>query len=486
MNTQSMLDKLAWLLVAKLAWLCVTSFTWAAGVEFSQVSLPNDQQTLRVMTKRSLVINSPDPMQRVSIADPTIASAVVVSPTQVLIQGLVPGTTSLVLWDDQGRPRPFELRVEVDLRSVEQSIRDVFPTERVQATQAGSAVVLKGTASSPAVADQIAALVKTQSPEVLNLLLVQNMAAADSAVLLQVRFAEVDRSAIQQLGLNIFSTGGGNTIGSMTTQQFGDLNTSAGAVPANVQRGRDPAGNSVIAGGIGNPLQGSPAVFGLADLANIFLFRPDINVGVTIKALEQRNLLQILAEPNVLALNGREASFLAGGEFPFPVVQGGTNFTSVTILFKEFGVRLRFTPTIEANGTIRLKVAPEVSALDFSNALTVSGFLIPALTTRRAETEIALRDGQTFAIAGLIDNRVQEVASKIPGLGDLPFIGKLFRSRSKNRSNTELLVMVSPKLVQPLEPTEVPGLPEFPRPFLEPDKFDGKTGETPRSATPGR
>jgi len=214
-------------------------------------------------------------------------------------------------------------------------------------------------------------------------------------------------------------------------------------------------------------------------LLNIFVFRPDLNLGITIKALEQRNVLQILAEPSLLALNGREASFLAGGEFPYPVVQTGTGLNAVTIIFKEFGVRLKFTPTIARDGTIRLHVAPEVSALDFSNALTISGFTIPALSTRRSETEIELKDGQSFAIAGLLDNTLTEVASKIPVLGDLPILGHLFKSRSQNRNNTELLVMVTPKIVKPLPPGQVPPLPTFPKPFINSGKFDGKTGVSP-------
>ena len=202
---------------------------------------------------------------------------------------------------------------------------------------------------------------------------------------------------------------------------------------------------------------------------------------MTIRALEQRNVLEILAEPNVLALDGSEASFLAGGEFPFPIVQGG-NFTAVTIVFKEFGVRLRFTPRIQEDGRILLKVMPEVCSLDFANALVVSGFLIPALSTRRAETEVLLRDGQTFAIAGLIDNRLTEIASKIPLLGDIPVIGKLFRSRAQNRNTTELMVMVTPRIVEPFEPGEFPPDPEFPIPLFDEEESDqgsrGTAGET--------
>ncbi len=232
-----------------------------------------------------------------------------------------------------------------------------------------------------------------------------------------------------------------------------------------------------MSGGLGNLLSGTLGLFGLNNLLNIFLFRPDANLGVTIRALEQNNLLEILAEPNVLAIDGSEASFLAGGEFPFPVVQGGGDFSAVTIVFKEFGVRLRFTPNVQEDGTILLKVVPEVSALDFANALSISGFLVPALSTRRAETEVALRDGQTFAIAGLIDNRLSEIASKIPFLGDIPIIGNLFKSRAKNHSTTELLVLVTPQIVKPLEPGEVPALPKFPIPFPDEEESDQEAGE---------
>src|SRR5262245_34811083 len=304
------------------------------------------------------------------------------------------------------------------------------------------------------------AISQTQSKAVVNLLGVLQLTSAGQ-VLLQVRFAEVDRAAVQQLGVNILSTGFANTPGAITTGQFSppSVGTLQGAIPGGVQ--------------------GTNTSFTLGDLLNVFIFRPDLNLAVTIRALQQRNVLQILAEPNLLAMNGREASFLAGGEFPFPVVQTGAGLNAVTITFKEFGVRLKFTPTVLTDGTIRLKVAPEVSALDFTNGLTVSGFAVPALSTRRAETEIELKDGQSFAIAGLIDNRLTDNASKIPGLGDIPIIGKLFRSRAINKSKTELLVMVTPKLVRPLAPGQVPTMPDFKKPFLDNNKFDGKSGETP-------
>ncbi len=200
--------------------------------------------------------------------------------------------------------------------------------------------------------------------------------------------------------------------------------------------------------------------------------RTDINIGAVIKALQQKNLLQILAEPNLIAVNGKEASFLAGGEFPFPIVQPGQGFTAVTISFKEFGVQLKFTPVIMPNGNIHLKVAPSVSALDFANALTISGFTVPALSTRKAETEFELQDGQSFVIAGLIDNRVTDLYNKIPGLGDIPILGNFFRSKSAQRTNSELMVLCTAHRISASD--QAPALPVTPKPYMDKEKFDGR------------
>jgi pilus assembly protein CpaC len=442
-----------------LLWIGVWLWLVFGLAMYGQAPAPGQAQVnpavsqLRMQTGRSLIINSPENLARVSVSDPAIATAVIVSPMQVLINGVSPGTVTLILWDQQDRTQTYTLAVDLDINALNQALSAVFPNEQIRVAQSGSAVVLSGTVSSKEVADRAAALIATQAKNVVNLL---TPTEGRQVVMLQVKFAEVDRSAIQQLGMNIISTGATNTIGAISTQSF--------APPS--------------LGGAGVSNNGA-ASFALNDILNIFAFRPDIDLAVTIRALQTKNLLQILAEPNVLALNGAEASFLAGGEFPFPVVQGTGGLQSVTIQFKEFGVRLGFTPTILDDGQIRLKVAPEVSALDFTNAVTVSGFTVPALSTRRANTQVQLRDGQSFAIAGLLDNRTTEVAAKIPVLGDVPVLGNFFKSKSTNRSATELLVMVTPRLVRPLDPSTVPAGPEFPKPFLDKQKFDGPAGETP-------
>ena len=275
-------------------------------------------------------------------------------------------------------------------------------------------------------------------------------------VLLQVKFAEVDRSALTTMGVNFISTGAANTVGSTTTGQFGGV------------------GTQTISQTVG---QGGPftATSSLSNVLNLFLFRPDIHFGAVIEALETKNLLQILSEPNLIAMNGKEASFLAGGQFPFPIVQPGAGFTAVTISFKEFGVKLVFTPVIMPNGNIHLKVAPEVSTLDFTNALTISGFTVPALSTRKAETEFELQDGQSFVIAGLMDNRVTDVYNKIPGLGDIPILGAFFRSKSLQKSNSELMVLCTVHRISPS--TEPPALPKDPKPFIDNSKFDKPQGK---------
>jgi len=406
---------------------------------------------IHVLVGRSLVVRSEENLQRVSVTNPAIAAANVISPTQVLIHGLTAGTVTLILWDEQDQTRSFNLIVDLDLNALSQEFSQILPNEDIRLAQSGASLVLSGSVSSKEVADRAGALAATRAASVINLLV---PVEGRQVVMLQVRFAEVNRNAVSQLGMNLLSLGAANTIGATSTQQFG---------PPSLQ---------------GNGIGQNQGGFALTDLLNVFLFRPDIDLAVTIKALQQKNVLQILAEPNVMALNGKEASFLAGGEFPFPVLQGGNNF-GVTIQFREFGVRLNFTPTVQADNTIRLKVAPEVSALDFANALTVSGFVIPALSSRKAQTEVELRDGQSFAIAGLIDKRLTDIASKIPVLGDIPILGNFFKSRIDNKSNTELLVMVTPRIVQPLDPTNVPAGPEYPKPFLDQEKFDGPHGETP-------
>jgi pilus assembly protein CpaC len=405
------------------------------------------------MVDKSLLINTTERLKRISVTDPSVAYATVITPTQILVHGRSPGEVSLLIWDELERSRSFDLRVDVDVSAASDEEHRVFPEEQITVSPSRSAIVLSGHVTTEDVAKRAGELAAAYSKNVVNVLTFGPVGAQE--VLLEVKFAEVDRSALIQLGSNFFSTGAGNTIASATTGQYGGFGPQAIAQT----QGQSP------------PFSTTQTV---NNVLNLFLFRPDIHFGAVIEALQSKNLLQILAEPNLIAVNGKKASFLAGGQFPFPIVQPGAGFTAVTISFKEFGVRLEFTPVIMPNGNIHLVVAPEVSTLDFADALTISGFTVPALSTRKAETEFELRDGQSFVIAGLIDNRVTDIWNKVPGLGDIPILGNFFKSKSAQKSNSELMVLCTVHRISPN--AETPPGPKNPQPFINDDKFDGTKG----------
>ncbi len=421
---------------------------------------------LRVMVGKSLLVNVNGRLSRVAVTDPTVADYVVIGPSQILVNGLAAGEVSLLIWDELGRSRSFDLRVDVDVTAAAEEMQRLFPQERITVRPSRSAIVLSGHVSTEDTADRAGKIAQAFSKNVVNVLTFGPVGSQE--VLLEVKFAEVDRAALTQLGVNILSTGAGNTIGTIGTQQFGGFSQQQITDRFGVPTSPAPTSPTAVTGPSTTAFSSNETI---GDVLNLFLFKPDIHLGAVIKALQTRNLLQILAEPTLIAVNGKEASFLAGGEFPFPVVQPGQGFTAVTIQFKEFGVKLKFTPVIMPNGYIHLKVVPEVSTLDFANALTIQGFTIPAFSTRRADTEFELQDGQSFVIAGLMDNRVTSLTSKIPGLGDIPIIGNLFKSKSLSKSNAELMVLCTVRLVSPS--TTAPAGPKNPKPFLDQDQFDG-------------
>ncbi|MGD0414992.1 MAG: type II and III secretion system protein family protein [Terriglobales bacterium] len=409
---------------------------------------------LRVMVGKSLLINTTERLKRVSVTDPSVADALVVTPTQVLVNGLAPGEVSLLIWDELERSRSFDLRVDVDITAATEEMHRLFPDEQINVTPSRNAIVLSGHVTTEDVSKHAGALASAYSKNVVNVLTFGPIGAEE--VLLEVKFAEVDRTALTQMGINVFSTGAGNTIGTVTTGQFGGISTS-------------PITNSTNNNGTGT----TSATTTISNVLNMFFFNPQVHLGAVIEALKTQNLLQILAEPNLVAINGKEASFLAGGEFPFPVAQqNASGIATVTIQFREFGVRLKFTPVIQPNGNIHLRVAPEVSELDFADAVTVAGTTIPAISTRKADTEFELQDGQSFVIAGLLDNRVTNVDNKIPFLGDIPILGNLFKSKSNQKSNSELMVLCTVHRVSPS--VESPKGPAMPVPYLDKGKFDGK------------
>jgi pilus assembly protein CpaC len=351
-----------------------------------------------LITGRSTVLNTDFDVTRIAVTNPAIADATVVQPREILIDGKAPGTISLIVWGG-GQRLQYDLVVEQPTTPLEQQLHQLFPAETIQVAVNADAVILSGRVSSTEVMLRATEVAKATAAKanVINMMTVPG-GAGSKQVMLQVRFAEVNRGLV------------------------------------------------------------------FSDFLNLFLFNNKYNVGMLIKALKQTGYFQSLAEPNLVAYDGQEASFLAGGEFPVPFVSGGSA-QYVSIQFKEFGVRLKFKPTL-AGDLIRLHVAPEVSSLDFNNGILLEGFRIPALTSRRAETEVELRDGQSFAIAGLIDNNAQVDQAAVPVLSQLPIIGPLFKSKADRKERTELLVIVTPHLVRPLNPDEVPPLPTLPSRFL--------------------
>jgi pilus assembly protein CpaC len=400
----------------------------------------NQVEQLDLLVGRSAVVRMDRPITRVSLSTPEIADVLVTTPYEFLVHGKMPGTISLLVWGDNGRIKTYDVAVKRDLTALEAQIARLFPGEAITATSNGKDVVLAGAVSSKYIVDRASSLAVgyVEKPEnVVNLLRQQDNPVTNQ-VMLRVRFAEVNRSAMQELGGSFFTgpNGKGDWIGRSTTQQ-------------------NPA-----------PVFDQDKGLVFSDFLNLFLFNTEEQLGAVIKALKGKGLFQSLAEPNLITQDGHEASFLAGGEYPYPVVQGTGANSAVTIVFKEFGVRLRFTPTITSDGMIQLKVAPEVSSLDFGNAVVVSGFRVPALSTRRTETQVELRDGQTFAIAGMIDQNVNETLRRVPGIGDIPILGYLFRSQAYQKNATELVVMITPHIVRRDSPGVTPNLPGLVAPFL--------------------
>jgi pilus assembly protein CpaC len=398
---------------------------------------------------RSTVLLTDFDITRIAVTNPAIADAVVVKPREVLVDGKGPGTVSLIVWGADTR-RHYDVVVDSGVSILQQNFQQLFPGENIEVAITDEAVILSGAVSSNDVMLRAAEVARAafSKASIVNMLQLPS-GSPSKQVMLQVRFAEVNRNALLQAGITLFTTQAAFT-SRTTTQQFQNPNF-------------DDEGGAPVGGG---------AVGGLAftDFLNIFFFNRDEGFGAVLKALQGRGFLQSLAEPNLIAYNNEEASFLAGGEIPIPVVQGIAG--QVTVQYKEFGIRLTFRPTI-AGDVIRLKLRPEVSSLDYNNGVILSGFRIPALSTRRAETDVELRDGQSFAIAGLMNNISQTDRQAIPVLSALPILGNLFKSKAARAEQTELMVLITPRLVRALDPDEVPLLPTRPGEFIDPSGEEG-------------
>jgi pilus assembly protein CpaC len=400
---------------------------------------------------RSTVLETDFDVTRIAVTNPAVADAVVVMPREILIDGKASGTVSLIVWGAERRQQ-YDVIVTQQVTNLQQQLQTLFPGEDIRVNASEDAIILSGQVSSNPIMLRAGEIAQATSAKARVINMLQLPGGAESQqVILQVRFAEVNRRAMTELGASLFTGPEGfrDVIGRATTQQFPSSSFDI------IERRE---GGDITAGQLT-----------FSDLLNLFVFSSRHSIGGVLKALQSTGFFQSLAEPNLIAYNGQEASFLAGGEIPVPVVQGATG--TVTVEYREFGIRLNFRPVI-AGDVIRLRVRPEVSTLDFGNGITLAGFRIPALSTRRAETEVELRDGQSFVIAGLLDNVTQDNTAAVPLLSRLPIIGYLFKSRAERAERTELMVLITPRLVRALDPDEVPPLPTRPREFLPPPEPD--------------
>ncbi len=410
------------------------------------------EQQIHMVVGRTIFIDTKHRLTRVYVTDPTVLNSYTPSPNQVVLTALKTGTSTLLVWDENGASQSYMVSADLDLESLSKVMKDAFPAESIEVHSSGGRVLLTGFVGTDAAYDAAQKMAEQYSKDVSNSLVVNSSRVKQ--VRLKVRIVELDRSKLAQFGFNFFSNGGQNPA-STTTGQYASTLTAT------------------TAGGVKTVTTTNPL--------NFSLYLNKFNIGATLQDLESMNVLQILSEPTLTAMSGEKASFLSGGEFPFPVVQSsGTGAPVVTVIFKQYGVKLDFLSIINDDGTIDLKVAPEVSALDYSNTVSIAGYTIPAISTRRAETEVVLKNGQTFALSGLLDQRTTDLYSRTPGAAAIPILGQLFRSKSDSRSNTELIVIVTPTIVDPVNENGSADVPSMPVPFLDKSKFDK---ELPKGAT---
>jgi pilus assembly protein CpaC len=402
-------------------------------------------QELKMIVGRSVVVDYPADIGRISTSNPETVDYVAVTTREILLHAKSHGNATLIVWSKSGQREFYNITVEHNLEPIRRILKATFPNESIEVQSARDTVTLNGIVSAQPVIDRALAVATPLAKSVVNNLKLATP-KIEKQILLRVKFAELNRNVADSFGVNLLTTGAGNTLG-------------------RIDPGGNPAPSLTSVGG-GPAASSANSRFTISDALNIFAFRADLNIGAFVKALQSQGLLQILAEPNLTTENGQAASFLVGGEFPVPVLQGGANAGAVTVQFREFGIRLNFKPQLTENNTIKMYVKPEVNTLDIANGVTISGFTIPALATRRIETNIELGQGQSFVIGGLIDDRLTNSISRIPGLSSVPLLGNLFRSRTENKSKTELIVLVTPEVTSPLSATDPKPVIDFPKSFI--------------------
>lgn len=446
MQSRSPISRRMSLLLAALITIFANSIASAQETSYkASFGQTKEAIAVNVLVGQSRVINFDRPVGRFSVSNPEIAEAVLVTPDQVLVNGKAFGQVNFIAWEQTGGQfLVFDVYVRANLSLIDSQIRALFPKEDIRLSQANGSVVISGSVANAATSAQVQSVVEAANFKVVNML--TSPVSGATQIQLQVRVAEVNRTKLRDYGTSFLTNG------------------SSGGY-ANSGGGPSTIGDSTI-GGVTALLQ--PAL-------NVLLFNNSLNTAAMLKLLRQEGAFRELAEPNLIAMNGAQASFLAGGEFPVPVIQnlGGGN-GAITIVWKEYGVRLNFKPTIIDEEHIRLELEPEVSTIDFTNGVRFNGFVVPALRTRRAKTGVELRDGQSFALAGLLDNSETKTLSRIPIVSDIPVIGALFKSKSFEKKETELMFFVTAHMVKPVNSDELPNM----------RGMDGLKGSSPLGVEP--
>ncbi|MGA1982884.1 MAG: pilus assembly protein N-terminal domain-containing protein [Acidobacteriaceae bacterium] len=423
-----------------------------------------DGKMLHITVGHSIFVDTKTRLRRVYVADPNILNSVTLTPNEIVVTAMAPGISSLTLLDEAGQAQNYVVSSDLDIDGLRQVVEQATQGDAVKVEGSGGRVTLSGTLASQVVADDAAKLAGLYAKDVVNAITVAP--GHPKQVRLEVRILEVDRTKLLELGINLFNPGGNtNFLAATTTAQY----------PSTATLSQSASSTAIGLVTASNPL-------------NFMLYSAKMNLGATIEDLQNKQVLQILAEPTITTVSGVKADFLSGGEFPFPMIQPGGNGGApvVTISFRPYGVKVEFTPIVNPDGTITLTVAPEVSALDYSNSVSIGGFTVPALSTRRASTEVELRSNQSFAISGLLDQRTTDILNKTPGIASIPILGDLFKSKNSNHSTTELIVVVTPTVVDPLTETTVPDQPVLPIPTLDTNGFDKSLGKnlSPKIAAP--
>lgn len=431
MQTRTPIARLVGLLSAAMIFVAVAALAAHAQETSYNASFARNKEAIpiNVLVGQSRVVNFDHDIGRFSVSNPEIAEAVLVAPNQVIVNGKAFGQVNFIAWEQSGgKFLIFDVFVRANLSLIDSQMRTLFPKDDIRLSQANGSVVLSGSVTDQKTVAHAQSVVEAAGFKTVNML--ESPVKNATQVQLQVRVAEVSRNNLRDIGTSFGYQG--------PAGQGGYINSGQG--PSSLSEPRvNPLGS--IAGAL------SPAL-------NLLVMGG--NTIAMLRALQTQGALRALAEPNIIAMDGQQASFLAGGEFPVPIVQSDGSKTVVTIVFKEYGVRLNFKPTIIDEDHIRLELEPEVSTIDYSNGVKFDGFVIPGLRTRRAKTGVELRDGQSFALAGLIDNNELRSISKVPVLGDIPILGSLFKSKSFQKNETELMFIVTAQLVKPVNRDDMP------------------------------